>query len=280
MIEKRPPGKAWRTADRPCRPFFSTYFDQSVQKGFFMTTLTNKIAFVTGGSRGIGAAIVRRLSKEGASVVFTYASSAERAQALADELNAAGASVSAVRADSADPHALQAAFAAAADRFGRIDILVNSAGILVHKPLGDTTLDDYDRIAAINVRALFVATQAVTPHMGASGRIVNIGSMVADRAGGPGGTLYAMSKAAVAGMTRGLARDLGPAGITVNNVQPGPTETEIVSDESVRAYLRTQIPIGRMGQDSEIASLVAYLAGPEAAYINGAALTIDGGFVA
>lgn len=245
-----------------------------------MTTLAGKIAFVTGGSRGIGAAIVRRLSTEGASVVFTYANSEARAQALAAEIDAAGGRALALQADSAAPAALRRAINAAAGSLGRIDVLVNSAGILVHKPLDDTTLEDFDRISAVNVRALFVATQAVLPYMGTGGRIVNIGSMVADRAGGSGVSLYAMSKAAVAGLTRGLARDLGPRGITVNNVQPGPTETEIVSDESVRAWLRTQIPVGRMGQDSEIASLVAYLAGAQASYINGAALTIDGGFVA
>jgi 3-oxoacyl-[acyl-carrier protein] reductase len=245
-----------------------------------MTILNGKIALVTGGSRGIGAAIVRRLSADGAAVAFTYASSEERARAVAAAIEADGGKALPIQADSADPHAVQRAVAATVDAFGRIDILVNSAGILVYKPLAETTLDDFERISAINVRALFVATQAVLPHMGAGGRIVNIGSMVADRAGGPGSSLYAMSKAAVAGLTRGLARDLGPAGITVNNVQPGPTETDIVADESVRAYLRTQIPVGRMGRDSEIAGLVAYLAGPDAAFVNGAMLTIDGGFVA
>lgn len=245
-----------------------------------MPSLNNKVAFVTGGSRGIGAAIVRRLSREGASVVFTYVNAERRAKELADELSNTGASTIAIRADNADSQALQTAIDQAVASFGRIDILVNSAGILIHKPLSETTLDDYDRITAVNVRALFAATQAVVPHMPMGGRVINIGSMAADRAGGPGSTLYAMTKAAVAGMTRGLARDLGPSGITVNNVQPGPTETDIVSDETVRDWLRKQIPIGRMGQDSEIASLVAYLAGPEAAFINGAALTIDGGFVA
>jgi 3-oxoacyl-[acyl-carrier protein] reductase len=245
-----------------------------------MNTLTGKIAFVTGGSRGIGAAIVRRLAAEGATVVFTYASSEQRAHALATEIDAAGGRALALRADSAEPEALRHAIAGAAEAYGRIDVLVNSAGILVHKQLEETTLEEFDRISAVNVRALFVASQAVLAHMGEGGRIVNIGSMVADRAGAAGVALYAMSKAAVAGLTRGLARDLGPRGITVNNVQPGPTETEIVSDESVRAFLRSQIPLGRMGQDSEIASLVAYLAGPEAGFVNGAALTIDGGFVA
>ncbi len=245
-----------------------------------MTSLTGKIAFVTGGSRGIGAAIVRRLAADGATVAFTYVSAHDRALQLAADIDAAGGRALPLRADSADAQALRQAIAGVAAQFGRIDILVNSAGILVHKDLAETTLEDYDRIAAVNVRALFVATQAAAPHMGQGGRIVNIGSMVADRAGSPGVALYAMSKAAVAGLTRGLARDLGPRGITVNNVQPGPTETEIVADESVRAYLRAQIPVGRMGQDAEIAGLVAYLVGNEAGYVNGASLTIDGGFVA
>jgi 3-oxoacyl-[acyl-carrier protein] reductase len=245
-----------------------------------MNTLNGKIALVTGGSRGIGAAIVRRLGKDGATVAFTYASSAERAHALEAEIEAAGGRALAIRADSADPRAVERSVADTVHAFGRIDILVNNAGILVHKALADTTLDDFERIMAVNVRAQFVAIQAAQGHMGEGGRIVNIGSMAADRAGGPGIALYAMSKGAVAAMTRGLARDLGPRGITVNNVQPGPTETEIVADEAVRAALRTMIPIGRMGQDSEIAGLVAWLAGPESAYVNGASLTIDGGFVA
>jgi 3-oxoacyl-[acyl-carrier protein] reductase len=243
-------------------------------------SLSGKIALVTGGSRGIGAAIVRRLSLDGATVAFTYASSPERAQVLEAEVDAAGGRALAIRADSADPAAVERSVAEAVQAFGRIDILVNNAGILVHKALDDTLLDDFERIMAVNVRAQFVAIQAVQKQMGEGGRIVNIGSMVADRAGSPGVALYAMSKAAVAAMTRGLARDLGPRGITVNTVQPGPTETEIVSDEAVRAALRTMIPLGRMGRDSEIAGLVAWLAGPEAGYVNGAALTIDGGFVA
>jgi 3-oxoacyl-[acyl-carrier protein] reductase len=245
-----------------------------------MTILNGKIALVTGGSRGIGAAIVRRLSRDGATVAFTYANSPDRAQALAAEVEAAGGRALAIQADSADPGAVERSVAAVLEAFGRIDILVNNAGILVHKALDDTTLEDFERIMAVNVRAQFVAIQAAQRQMRDGGRIVNIGSMAADRAGGPDLSLYAMSKGAVAALTRGLARDLGPRGITVNNVQPGPTETEIVSDEAVRATLRSMIPVGRMGQDSEIAGLVAWLAGPESAYVNGASLTIDGGFVA
>jgi 3-oxoacyl-[acyl-carrier protein] reductase len=243
-------------------------------------SLRGKFALVTGGSRGIGAAIVRRLSAEGAAVAFTYASSPERARALEAEVEAAGGHALAIHADSADPAAVERSVAEALQAFGRIDILVNNAGILVHKALDETVLEDFERIMAVNVRAPFVAIQAVQKQMGEGGRIVNIGSMVADRAGSPGVALYAMSKGAVAAMTRGMARDLGPRGITVNTVQPGPTETEIVSDEAVRAALRGMIPLGRMGQDGEIAGLVAWLAGPESGYVNGAALTIDGGFVA
>jgi 3-oxoacyl-[acyl-carrier protein] reductase len=245
-----------------------------------MNILSQKIALVTGGSRGIGAAIVRRLSRDGATVAFTYASSPDRARALEAEVEAAGGRALAIQADSADPAAVERSVAAVLETFGRIDILVNNAGILVHKPLDETTLEDFERIMAVNVRAQFVAIQAVQKQMGEGGRIVNIGSIVADRASSAGVALYGMSKAAVAALTRGLARDLGPRGITVNTVQPGPTETEIVGDEAVRAALRSLSPVGRMGRDSEIAGLVAWLAGPESSYVNGAALTIDGGFVA
>jgi 3-oxoacyl-[acyl-carrier protein] reductase len=149
-------------------------------------SLKGKIALVTGGSRGIGAAIVRRLSADGAAVAFTYASSPERAQVLAAEVDAAGGRALAIRADSADPAAVERSVAETVQAFGRIDILVNNAGILVHKPLADTLLDDFERIMAVNVRAQFVAIQAAQKQMGDGGRIVNIGSMVADRAGSPG----------------------------------------------------------------------------------------------
>lgn len=242
--------------------------------------LTVKTALVTGGSRGIGAAIVRRLASEGVTVAFTYAASSAAADDLVAQVTAEGGHAFAIRADSADPAQVQAAVAQAVDRFGRLDVLVNNAGILINGLVDSYALADFDRILAVNVRAVLVAVQAALPHMGEGGRIITTGSVAADRAGFPGSSAYCMSKAAVAGLTRGMARDLGPRGITVNVVQPGPTETDIVSDESVRERLRPMMALGRMGSGDEVASLVAYLARPEASFITGAALTIDGGFLA
>ena len=243
-------------------------------------SLANKIAFVTGGSRGIGAAIVQRLAREGATVVFTYSASAARAEALVASVEADGGKAFAIMADNGNPTALQNAIAAIVEMHGRIDILVNNAGILVLNDIDALTVEDFDRIVAVNVRGVFVATQAAVRHMGAGGRVITIGSVSGESMRFAGSSFYGMTKGAVAAMMRGFAHDLGPRGITANTVQPGPTETEIVADEAIRAHLRTMIPLGRMGQDSEIASFVAYLAGPESGFINGAALTIDGGFLA
>lgn len=243
-------------------------------------SLAGRTALVTGGSRGIGAAIVRRLASEGVAVAFTYATSSVAADVLVASVIAAGGNAIAIRADSAEPTQVQAAVEQAAQSFGRLDILVNNAGILVNGLIDSCTLADFDRILAVNVRAVLVAVQAALPHMGEGGRIISIGSVAADRAGFPGSSAYCMSKAAVAGLTRGMARDLGLRGITVNVVQPGPTETDIVSDESVRERLRPMMALGRMGSSEEVASLVAYLARAEASFITGAALTIDGGFLA
>ncbi|MDE1997141.1 MAG: SDR family oxidoreductase [Rhizobiaceae bacterium] len=240
--------------------------------------LTGKIALVTGGSRSIGAAIVRRLSADGVKVAFTYSASPEKAEALVKELETTGGSVLAIKADSADVDAVRGAVARTAEHFGGLDILINNAGILIRETVDNYDLADFDRMFAVNVRAVFVAAQAAARHMGEGGRIITIGSMVADRAGFPGTSVYAATKAAVAAMTRGLARDLSPRGITVNTVQPGPTLTDLTAD-----YVETlvpMLPIGRVGKDSEIAGLVAYLAGPEAGYITGSALTIDGGLTA
>jgi 3-oxoacyl-[acyl-carrier protein] reductase len=243
-------------------------------------SLAGKVALITGGSRGIGAAIVRRLADEGAAVAFTYSASPERAMSLVADIRSRGGKAVAIAADSADPDAVKQAVGRTITDLGRLDILVNNAGILVRAEVGEFDLADFDRMLAVNVRSVFVGVQAALPHLGAGSRIITTGSVVADRAAFPGASVYAMTKGAVASMTRGLARDLGPRGITVNVIQPGPTETDMNNDEGIRAMLRPLMALGRTGKDTEIASLVAYLAGPESSFITGAALTIDGGYLA
>ncbi|MFB4394733.1 MULTISPECIES: 3-oxoacyl-ACP reductase family protein [unclassified Pseudomonas] len=245
------------------------------------SSLAGKVALVQGGSRGIGAAIVRRLAREGAQVAFTYVSSASAAQALAEEINATGARALALHADSADASAVQQVVEDTVKAFGRLDILVNNAGVLAVAPVAEFDLGDFDRLLAVNVRSVFVASQAAARHMGQGGRIINIGSTNAERMPFAGGAPYAMSKSALVGLTRGMARDLGPHGITVNNVQPGPVDTDM--NPASGDFADSLIPlmaIGRYGHADEIASFVAYLAGPEAGYITGASLTADGGFAA
>ncbi len=244
-------------------------------------TLGGKIALVQGGSRGIGAAIVERLAAEGAAVAFTYVSSAQKAEQLAAAIQAKGGKALAIRADSADEQAVRAAVAATVKTFGGLDILVNNAGVLALGLLDELSLEDFDRTVAINVRSVFVATQEAARHMGEGGRIISIGSTNAERMPFTGGAVYAMSKAALVGLTRGLARDLGPRGITINNVQPGPVDTDMNPDDGDFAdTLKGLMALPRYGRAEEIASFVAYLAGPEAGYITGASLTIDGGFAA
>jgi 3-oxoacyl-[acyl-carrier protein] reductase len=245
-----------------------------------MSTLLGKAALITGGSRGIGAAIVRRLASEGASLAFTYAASEDRATALGAEVEKSGRKVLPIKADSADSAAVKQAVARTVSSFGRLDILVNNAGILISGLVDDYDLALFDKMVAVNVRAVFVAVQAALPHMGEGGRIITIGSVTADRIGFPASSVYGMTKGAIAALTRGLARDLGPRGITVNTIQPGPIETDMNSDAEVRAKVRSLIALGRMGKDTEVASLVAYLAGPESSFVTGAALTIDGGYLA
>ena len=246
-----------------------------------MTTqpLSGKVALIQGGSRGSGAAIVQRLAAEGAAVAFTYVSSTAKAQALQDSIIAAGGKALAIQADSADAAAIRQAVNSTVQTFGRLDILVNNAGVLAVAALEDFTLEDFDQTLAINVRSVFIASQEAARHMGAGGRIINIGSTNADRMPFAGGGPYAMSKAALVGLTKGLARDLGPRGITINNVQPGPVDTDM--NPAHGEFAESLIPlmaVGRYGTAGEIASFVAYLAGPEAGYITGASLTIDGGF--
>ena len=244
-------------------------------------SLANKRALITGGSRGIGAAIVKRLAREGAHVALTYVSKPDQAQATVKAAQALGVKALAIQADSADPKAVAAAVERAAKELGGLDTLVNSAGIAVIKPLDDFPLEDFERTFAVNVRAVFVATQTAVKHMKTGGRIINIGSCNAERMPFAGGAVYAMSKAALVGLVKGLARDLGPRGITINNVQPGPVDTDMNPANSDFAKMLTALmTLPRYGTGDEIASLVAWLAGPEAGFVTGASLTIDGGFTA
>ncbi|MEH1894915.1 MAG: 3-oxoacyl-ACP reductase family protein [Nostoc sp.] len=243
--------------------------------------LKNKRALITGGSRGIGAAIVKRLASVGADVAFTYTSSPDRANEIVQAAQALGVQALAIQADSADASAVVAAVEDTVNKLGSIDILVNNAGVLAIGPIDDFTLADFDRTFAINVRAVFVATQAAVKHMKKGGRIINIGSTNAERMPFPGGGVYAMSKSALQGLVQGLSRDLGPRGITINNVQPGPIATDMNPSEGEFAeLLKKQIAVARYGTVDEVAGLVAYLAGPESGYITGANLMIDGGFSA
>ena len=243
--------------------------------------LQNKCALITGGSRGIGAAIVKRLAREGAHIALTYVSNPGHGDETVKAAQELGVRALAIQADSADAAAVVAAVERTVGELGGIDILVNNAGIAVIAPIDDYRLADLDRTLAVNVRAVFVATQAAVKHMKAGGRIINIGSCNAERMPFTGGGVYAMSKAALVGLVKGLARDLGPRGITINNVQPGPVDTEMNPATSDFAkMLVQQMALPRYATGDEIASLVAYLAGPEAAYVTGASLTIDGGFTA
>jgi 3-oxoacyl-[acyl-carrier protein] reductase len=242
-------------------------------------SLGGKVAFVTGGARGIGAAIVSRLAAEGAAVVFTYRGSAAQASELAGNIEQAGGRALAIQSDAGDPIALTRAIDQAASHFGKIDILVNNAGVLFLGPVDAFSLEDFDKTLAVNVRAVFVATKAVLPYMGVGGRIVNIGSTNAERMPFPGGAAYAMSKSALQGLVKGLARDLGSRGITVNNVQPGPVDTDMNPESGeFGAAMHELMAVKRHGKADEIAAMVIYVAGPEASFVTGASLTIDGGF--
>ncbi|WP_374980500.1 3-oxoacyl-ACP reductase family protein [Pseudomonas solani] len=244
-------------------------------------TLSGKVAFIQGGSRGIGAAIAKRLAREGAAVALTYAASGQAAEEVVKTIEAAGGRALAIKADSSDEQALRGAIRYTVDSFGRLDILVNNAGVLAVAAIEEFAIEDLDRTLAVNVRSVVIASQEAARVMGEGGRIITIGSTNAERMPFAGGSVYAMSKAAVAGFTQGLSRDLGPRGITVNNVQPGPVDTDMNPAEGDFAEsLKQMMALARYGKAEEIASFVAYLAGPEAGYITGANLTIDGGFAA
>jgi 3-oxoacyl-[acyl-carrier protein] reductase len=235
-----------------------------------------KVALVLGGSRGIGAAIVSRLAADGAKVAFTYSASPDRAEALVARLAQDHSEAIALQADSGNAAEVKAAVDQTLQRFGRLDILVVNAGILRMATIDQFALEDFDRMVAVNVRGVFAALHYAAPQLSKGGRIVTIGSNVAVRVGFPGTSVYAMTKAAVAGLVKGAAIDLAPRGITVNNIQPGPTTTDLTKE--IVEFVLPLIPLGRMGETSEVAGLVSYLAREEAGFITGASLTIDGGY--
>ncbi len=244
-----------------------------------MDGLSGKTALVTGGGRGIGAGIARRLAAEGVSVAITYSASADKAARVVAEIRANGGTALAIEADAAAAAAVTAAVDRTAAEFGRLDILVNNAGMGVAASVRDMPLADYDRCFAVNVRAVFVAIQAAARHMGPGGRIITIGSVNGDRIPFEGGAIYAATKAAVAGLTRGAARDLGSRGITVNVVQPGPIDTDMnPADGPYSASGLAAVALGHYGKPQDVAAMVAFLASPEAAFITGASLNVDGGY--
>jgi 3-oxoacyl-[acyl-carrier protein] reductase len=244
-----------------------------------MKRLENKVALVTGGSRGIGAGIVKRLSAEGAAVAFTYANSPDAAKAIVSDIEAAGGKVLMITANSNSPEALKQAVEKTVSTFGRLDILVNNAGVFVANLLEDYTQEEYNQVMDVNVKAVFVASQAAARHMQPGGRIITIGSNMADRVSDSHGALYAMSKSALIGLNKGMARDLGSKGITANLVQPGPVDTDMnPANSELAATLRTRMAIPQYGTPAQVASLVAYLASEESGFITGASLTMDGGY--
>jgi 3-oxoacyl-[acyl-carrier protein] reductase len=246
-----------------------------------MNQLAGKVALVTGGSRGIGAAIAQRLAHDGAAVAFTYVSAADKAQAVAKQIEADGGQVLVIHADNSDPTAATRAVEETVREFGRIDILVNNAGIFTGGRLEDATVEQLDRTWAIDVRAVFLASQVAARNMTDGGRIINIGSALAERVPVPGLTVYAMCKSALTGLTKGLARDLAPSGITVTVIQGGLIDTDMNPQDGPAAdFLRSVPALGRYGTVDDIAATVAYLAGDQAGYVTGTAITIDGGFAA
>lgn len=234
-------------------------------------------ALVFGGSRGIGAAIATRLAQAGHAVALTYANRADSANEVVASIEATGGQALTIEADSAKPEAIARAVDCAVQRFGMLSVAVVNAGIYRANPLGAVPLDELDQMLAVNVRGVFLAIQACAAHMRDGGRIITIGSNTAVRTGSPGSSVYAMTKAAVAALVSGAALDLAPRGITVNNIQPGPIQTDLTAEWT--AQLIPRIPLGRMGRASEIGGLAAFLAGADAGYITGASLTADGGFV-
>jgi 3-oxoacyl-[acyl-carrier protein] reductase len=243
-----------------------------------MSKLNNKVALVTGGSRGIGAGIAKRLAADGANVAITYTKGADAAKAVVKEIESTGRKAIAIQADAADAAAVKAAVEKTVATLGRLDVLVNNAGTAIPKTFEETTLEEMDRVIDINIRGVFVATQAALKHMKDGGRIITIGSCVGERMMTPGLVPYSATKGAVKMFTQGLSREVGGRGITVNNVQPGPIDTDL--NPAAGDWAEPQVAataLKRYGHVDEVSALVSFVASPEASYITGANLTVDGG---
>jgi 3-oxoacyl-[acyl-carrier protein] reductase len=240
--------------------------------------LEGKIALVTGGSRGIGAAIAKRLAADGASVAVTYAKGADAAASVVEAIKQAGGKAIAIQADATDPKAVISAVDKTVATLGRLDVLVNNAGTAIPKPFEETTLEEMDHIININVRGVFITTQAALKHMNNGGRVISIGSCVGERMMTPGLVSYSATKGAIKMFTQGLSREVGGRGITVNNIQPGPIDTDLNPAAGEWAVpQKANTALNRYGTVDDVAALVAFVASPEAAYITGASLTVDGG---
>lgn len=245
------------------------------------STKSSGVALVTGGGRGIGAATALRLASDGFDVAITYRSGEDKAREVVEAIEAAGGRALAAQADSGEPGAIETAIARTVTVFGGIDVLVNNAGEFLVAPLDELTLDNFDRTMAVNVRAPFAAVKAALEHMRDGGRIINIGSNVAERAVFPGFSVYSTSKAALVGLAKGLGRELGPRGITVNVVHPGPTDTDTNPADGPNAEtINSFTALGRYASPDEIAAAVSFLAGDGGRYVTGTAISVDGGFSA
>jgi 3-oxoacyl-[acyl-carrier protein] reductase len=254
------------------------YLPREARKITVSNKLDGKIALVTGGSRGIGAAIAKRLAADGAKVAITYTRGAEAAASVVQSIEKAGGKAIAIQADAVDPKAVKAAVDTVVAGFGGLDILVNNAGTAIPNKFEDATLEELDRVIDINLRGTFIATQAALKHLNRNGRLIMIGSCVGERMMTPGLAAYAATKGAVKMFTQGLAREVGDRGITVNNIQPGPIDTDLNPASGDWATpQKANTALNRYGTVEDIAAMVAFVAGPDASYITGASLTVDGG---